>query len=120
MARRAQLRTDGFRARRERALTAEALSARIEARTVPGEGCWGWAGFHLGTGYAGLQVGGRSVGVHRLVYEFQYGDVPDGHDVHHTCGNRACVRPDHLDALPHAIHSSLSARGHGRPRRTSA
>jgi hypothetical protein len=33
---------------------------------------------------------------HRLVYENEFGPVGKGRHIHHLCGNRACIEPDHL------------------------
>lgn len=37
---------------------------------------------------------------HRWAYEDQVGPIPDGWEVDHLCRNRACLRPDHLEAVP--------------------
>lgn len=36
---------------------------------------------------------------HRVSYELFVGPVPDGLVLDHLCGNRFCVRPDHLEAV---------------------
>jgi hypothetical protein len=73
--------------------------ARIEKQ--PGEnGCWLWTGptFKSG-GYGAIKVGGRKgkvLRVHRLVWEWERGPIPDGLKVCHHCDTPACVRPEHL------------------------
>lgn len=37
--------------------------------------------------------------VHRVVYAYVHGDIPDGHIVHHECGNTHCVNPRHLKCI---------------------
>lgn len=58
-------------------------------------------------GYARVWHDGRHHLLHRFVYEAQHGPVPPDWDVHHECGNRACVNLEHLTALPHAEHARL-------------
>ena len=41
---------------------------------------------------------------HRIAYESQHGPVPEGMHVHHTCGNKLCVSPEHLVALTAGEH----------------
>jgi hypothetical protein len=46
------------------------------------------------------------------------GPIPAGHHLHHTCGNRACVNPWHLEPLTPREHKqrhlrSECPRGHG-------
>lgn len=70
--------------------------------------CWPWPGAKTGDGYGNDE--GRPA--HRVTYETFRGPIPDGFDLHHLCGNRACVNPWHLTALGHSVHASLdSANG---------
>ena len=60
--------------------------------------CWPWRG--------PLAPYGRlnHVRVHRVVYERLVGPIPEGHAVHHTCENKACVNPAHLVPMTQAEH----------------
>jgi hypothetical protein len=62
----------------------------------PNSGCLLWEGWFKGNGYAGIQRDGKSVYVHRLVWEEAHGPIPDGMHVLHRCDVRLCVNIDHL------------------------
>jgi hypothetical protein len=75
-----------------------------------GPGCWRWTGATRSGGYGVFRVGARSVTAHRLVWEVTNGPIPvepagpggagQPWVVGHTCGNRRCVRPEHLCLRP--------------------
>jgi hypothetical protein len=73
---------------------------RFEAMVRKGPQCWSWTGSTVdGYGQFGFQVpgGGRQmIPAHRFAWESAFGAIPVGAEVLHRCGNRACVRPDHL------------------------
>lgn len=70
-------------------------------RGVPG-GCWLWTDKGNGYGYGRLRVDGRNILAHRFSYELHVGPIPPGLELDHLCRVRACVRPDHLEAVTHA------------------
>lgn len=37
--------------------------------------------------------------VHRRAYEQTHGPIPEGLEIDHLCGNRACFEPSHLEAV---------------------
>lgn len=41
----------------------------------------------------------KQVSVHRLVYEYFVGAIPDGYQIDHLCRNGSCCRLDHLEAV---------------------
>lgn len=65
-------------------------------------------------GYALVRHAGKTVRVHRLTYEETHGPIPDAHDVHHVCGSKNCINPDHLAAIPQRRHVGLHSRGRGQ------
>ena len=80
---------------------ARTADTRFADMVLTGPECWSWTGStdHLGYGQFGVMVPGegrKMVRAHRFAWEQASGAIPDGVDVLHLCGNRICVRPDHL------------------------
>lgn len=69
-------------------------------RGAPSE-CWEWNAYRRGEGYGTFRPGGTSAPVHahRVAFELIKGSIPEGLQVDHLCRNRACVNPDHLEAV---------------------
>lgn len=67
------------------------------------ERCWPWPGARNAAGYGrlGSDPGGEAY-VHRIVYREVVGQIPAGAEVDHTCRNRACCNPNHLEAVTRA------------------
>ena len=66
--------------------------------------CWIWTGATTARGYGRFQPGPeRGVWyVHRLIYDWAVGPIPDGHEIDHVCRRKSCCNPMHLEAVTHA------------------
>lgn len=68
------------------------------------DGCWGWTAEKIYSGYGRFRLpgrNGRKVLAHRLSYEMFVGPIATGLHIDHTCRNRSCVNPDHLETVTH-------------------
>lgn len=71
-------------------------TTRFWARVDKTDSCWLWTA-SLDTGGCGLfRLDGKLVKAHRYSWELTNGPIPKDHFVMATCGNKACVNPDHL------------------------
>jgi hypothetical protein len=68
---------------------------RLLNKFTIGDGCWEWTYAVASSGY------GRDnkKWAHRAVYEEFVGTIPVGLQLDHTCRNRKCVRPSHLEPV---------------------
>ena len=70
------------------------------------DGCWIWLKAKdkkRGYGYS-FAGPGKSRKAHRIIYEMKYGPIPKGLELDHICGITACVNPDHLEPVTHAVN----------------
>lgn len=100
--------------------------AKIQAKLVESPtGCLEWFGTITGSkrgGYGAVSYQGRLWVVHKLLWEAEYGPVPDRLELDHICRNRRCANLNHLrivTTLQNAQASPLTnvskthcARGH--------
>ncbi len=50
-------------------------------------------------GYGLININGKTTRAHRYSYEIYNGQLPKNCVIHHTCHQRACVNPAHLQAI---------------------
>lgn len=86
--------------------TIESILARVSHDSPTG--CWLWQGY-VNKGYGHVTFEGKSGrSVHRIIYTALKEDVPSTLDLHHTCPNKHCCNPAHLEPLPHPEHIRLN------------
>lgn len=68
-------------------------------------GCWLWQGGDSGEGrgggYGRMSLDGQTVAVHLVSFTHFKGYIPSKKQVDHTCNNRICCNPDHLELVTH-------------------
>lgn len=96
-----------------RAIAVPILLARVllKCRLTEG-GCWESQGPKNSLGYAEACLGGKRHMVHRFMYEALTGSVlpSRGHDICHSCHNRACINPYHIRQDTHQNNLLESAQ----------
>lgn len=72
------------------------LKVRI-ARNLTQEGdCLVWTYSNSKEGYGFIKIAGKTKRVHRVVWELEHGEIPEGMVVRHTCDNPPCAKLLHL------------------------
>lgn len=76
-------------------------------------GCWDWIGTIDDKGYGKYSDVrnrfNRTMKAHRLAYELIFGSVPPKLELDHSCRNRSCVNPWHLEPVTHLVNMRRGA-----------
>jgi len=76
--------------------------------------CWEWMGATSGNGrgggYGKINVKGQYVYVHRLMYSLVHGFVSNKKQIDHTCENRLCCNPAHLQEVSNLKNQRLKTK----------
>jgi HNH endonuclease len=76
----------------------KATASRFWTHVAKSDGCWLWLACKS-HGYGRFTVNGRLEKAHRVSLLIAGIEVPPGLVPDHTCRNRACVRPDHMEMV---------------------
>lgn len=73
-------------------------------------GCWQWKGSRLPSGYGTFFVDAdhRHVYAHRFSYDACNFSPLGSHQAHHTCENKSCVNPYHIQKLTPGEHMRIT------------
>ncbi len=79
---------------------------------VEANGCWIWVRGKVTGGYGGFLIDGKNRRAHRVSYELAHNITltPDQF-LHHTCRNKACVNPVHLEIVSQLTHTDSAIYG---------
>lgn len=83
----------------------EILAKKLWPRVLrDDDGCWVWIGQRSSNGFGRFRIceAGKysSIAAHRASYIINVGELSDHFEVRQSCGNKLCVRPDHLSLVP--------------------
>lgn len=67
-----------------------------------GDGCWEWTGTRSANGYGVFFFADDNYLAHRITFEVYKGPLTAGMEPDHTCRNKRCVNPAHLEAVTYA------------------
>lgn len=42
---------------------------------------------------------------HRFIWRAKRGEIPEGYEINHLCGNRACQNVDHMECIDGTVHA---------------
>lgn len=72
-------------------------------------------------GYIRICKNGKRMGIHRYIYELNFGDIPKNFVVRHKCDNKLCINKNHLeigtqkDNIQDAVKRNRINKGSDRP-----
>jgi hypothetical protein len=70
--------------------------------------CKIWLGAKDKDGYAHIRIRGLDLYPHVVAWQLEHQmAVPRGKELHHLCGNVACINPDHLVAVTRKEHIAI-------------
>lgn len=73
--------------------------------------CWLWTASKNRDGYGQFRFGNTMVRAHKLFWEQNNGQIPEGMELDHLCRNRACIRLDHLEPVTHQENMARLSSG---------
>ena len=71
----------------------------LNSKMQPSGDCMFFTGYVNPTGYCKIRFRGKIQQAHRVSYIVFKGEIADDMQIDHLCRNRACIRPEHLEAV---------------------
>jgi len=93
----------GIYPRRYEQYSRRPILERLLEKIEIGGDCWLWTGAQSSAGYGsiGAGTGTKTIPTHVVMYQAEFGPVPDGLEIDHLCRVRRCCNPNHLEAVTH-------------------
>lgn len=73
------------------------------------DSCWLWVGLKNKQGYGFITIDSHLYYAHRYIYQEIKKENINGKQLHHTCHNKRCVNPDHLQKVTPRQHATIHA-----------
>lgn len=88
--------------------TAGSVEDRLRRLMIrqPDTTCWIWNATIRGQ-YGTTKIAGVQEYAHRAMYEALVGPIPYKYILHHSCGRKLCINPDHMWLMTQREHSRL-------------
>ena len=96
------------------------IEERFWKKVTKTKTCWLWVGAKCSDGYGNFKFYKKTKGAHQVSYILKYGVVPRGLELDHTCRQRSCVNPEHLEPVTHHENTLRGKVGETTRKRTLA
>lgn len=87
---------------------------RFRFQVCLSKGCWFWDGPVNRNGYSRTTIDGRTIVLHRLIYQIMKGPLTKKKVLDHLCRERRCCNPDHLQPVTVKENTRRGESGPGR------